>query len=104
MNRFQNADEAISIDLLKIDPAVEKKQREKLAKLRASRAASEVETSLAALRRGAEGDANLMPLIISCARAYCTEGEIIGVLREVFGGIQGDGYSVADISLLFYPL
>jgi methylmalonyl-CoA mutase N-terminal domain/subunit len=85
MNRFQNADEAISIDLLKIDPTVEKKQQEKLAKLRASRAASEVEAGIAALRQGAEGDTNLMPLIISCARAYCTEGEIIGVLREVFG-------------------
>jgi methylmalonyl-CoA mutase, N-terminal domain len=85
MNRFQNADEAISIDLLKIDPVVEKKQRDKLAALRASRAASQVEASLTALKQGAEGDANLMPLIISCARAYCTEGEIIGVLREVFG-------------------
>jgi methylmalonyl-CoA mutase N-terminal domain/subunit len=85
VNRFQNENETLTIDLLKIDPAVERKQREKLAELRASRSASAVEESLAALRRGAEGDANLMPLIIACARAYCTEGEIIGVLRGVFG-------------------
>jgi methylmalonyl-CoA mutase N-terminal domain/subunit len=85
MNRLQNADETISIDLLKIDPGVEKKQLEKLAKLRASRSASEVDACLSALEQGAQGDANLMPLIVSCARAYCTEGEIIGVLRDVFG-------------------
>jgi methylmalonyl-CoA mutase, N-terminal domain len=85
LNRFQNEDETLSIDLLRIDPAVERKQREKLAELRSSRSAPEVESCLAALRRGAEGDANLMPLILSCARAYCTEGEIIGALREVFG-------------------
>ncbi len=85
VNRYQNEDDTISIDLLKIDPAVEKRQQEKLAKLRSSRSAPEAEACLAALEEGARGDANLMPLIISCARAYCTEGEIIGVLREVLG-------------------
>ena len=85
VNRFQNPGETLTMDLLKIDPAVERRQRERLAELRASRASSEVESSLAALKEGAEGDANLMPLIISCARAYCTEGEIIGALREIFG-------------------
>ncbi len=85
VNRFQNEDETLSIDLLKIDPAVERKQRERLGELRSSRSASETEASLSSLKEGARGDANLMPLIITCARAYCTEGEIIGALREVFG-------------------
>ncbi len=85
VNRFQNEDETLSIDLLKIDPTVEKRQREGLAQLRSSRSAAQVEACLAALKEGARGDANLMPPIISCARAYCTEGEIIGALREVFG-------------------
>jgi len=85
VNRFQNENETLTIDLLKIDPAVERKQREKLAGLRSSRSASEVEGCLSALSEGAAGDANLMPLILSCARAYCTEGEIIGTLRDVFG-------------------
>jgi methylmalonyl-CoA mutase N-terminal domain/subunit len=44
-----------------------------------------VSDTLAALKEGAEGDANLMPLIIECARAYCTVGDIIGALKEVFG-------------------
>ena len=85
VNRYRNEDETLSIELLKIDPAVEKKQRERLAELRASRAASEVDAGLEALKEGARGDANLIPLILACARAYCTEGEIIGALREVFG-------------------
>jgi methylmalonyl-CoA mutase, N-terminal domain len=85
LNRFQNESETLSIDLLRIDPAVEKRQRGRLADLRASRSFSEVDSCLAALKEGAEGDANLMPLILACARAYCTEGEIIGTLREVFG-------------------
>lgn len=85
VNRFQNEDETLSIDLLKIDPAVERKQRKRLARLRSKRSSSRMEEALAALREGAERDANLMSLIIACARAYCTEGEIIGALREVFG-------------------
>jgi methylmalonyl-CoA mutase, N-terminal domain len=85
VNFFQNPEEELSMDLLKIDPATEKKQRERLAKLRSARSASEVDRALEALRQGAEGDANLMPLIIDCARSYCTEGEIIDTLRGVFG-------------------
>ncbi|MBC7248141.1 MAG: methylmalonyl-CoA mutase family protein [Actinobacteria bacterium] len=85
VNRYQHENESLDIEILKIDPAVERRQRERLAELRASRSAAEVEKALEELREGARGDANLMPLIIACARAYCTEGEIIGALREVFG-------------------
>ncbi len=85
VNRYRNQEETISIELLKIDPAVERKQRERLAELRSSRSSSEMDACLEALKEGARGDANLMPLILACARAYCTEGEIIGSLREVFG-------------------
>lgn len=85
VNFFQNPDETLSIDLLQIDPAVERKQQEKLDRLRATRSAARVTETLDALKLGAEGDANLMPLIIDCSRAYCTEGEIIETLRGVFG-------------------
>ncbi len=85
VNRYRNENETLSIELLKIDPVVEMKQRQRLAELRASRSSAQVDASLEALKEGARGDANLMPLIIDCARAYCTEGEIIGTLREVFG-------------------
>ena len=36
-------------------------------------------------RTAAEGNDNLMPYILDCARVYCTEGEICGELRKVFG-------------------
>ncbi len=85
VNRFRDPEEALDIEILKIDPQVEKKQKERLTRLRAERSASEVERALEALKEGARGDANLMPLIIDCARAYCTEGEIISALKEVFG-------------------
>ncbi|WP_287153835.1 methylmalonyl-CoA mutase family protein [Candidatus Solincola tengchongensis] len=85
VNRFQDPEEDLGIEILKIDPEVERKQKERLSRLRAERSAAEVDRTLAALKEGARGDANLMPLIIECARAYCTEGEIIKALKEVFG-------------------
>jgi len=85
VNRFESPDEGITMDLLKIDPEVERKQRKRLERLRSKRSASRVDSTLAALKVGAEGDTNLMPLIIDCARAYCTVGDIIGALKEVFG-------------------
>jgi methylmalonyl-CoA mutase, N-terminal domain len=47
-----------------------------------------VERSLADLRRAALGEANLMPPLIDCVRAYVTIGEMCDVLREVFGVYQ----------------
>lgn len=85
LNRYENPDEGVTIDLLKIDPEVERKQCKRLERLRSKRSASRVENTLEALKKGAKGDANLMPLIIACARAYCTVGDIIGALKEVFG-------------------
>lgn len=85
VNRYENPGESVNMELLKIDPEVERKQRRRLQRLRSKRSSSRVNDTLAALKEGAEGDANLMPLIIECARAYCTEGEIIGALKEVFG-------------------
>jgi methylmalonyl-CoA mutase N-terminal domain/subunit len=85
VNRYQSPEEGLAIDLLKIDPEVERKQRKRLERLKSKRSASRVTDTLEALKKGAEGDANLMPLIIDCARAYCTVGDIIGSLKEVFG-------------------
>ena len=54
-------------------------------KMRGSRDAPAVEKSLHALKTAAATEENLIPLLVDCARAYCTEGEIVGALREVFG-------------------
>jgi methylmalonyl-CoA mutase N-terminal domain/subunit len=72
-------------ELLRVDPALGKKQKEKLDRLRARRDNANVEQTLNRLRQGAAGTENLMPLILDCVRSYATIGEICGVLRQVFG-------------------
>ena len=53
--------------------------------VKARRDSGAVARTLDALKRGAAGDANTMPLMLDCARAYCTVGEISDALRDVFG-------------------
>ncbi len=71
--------------ILRIDPALEGKQADRLAATRAARDAAAAERSLSELKRVAATDENLMPSIIAAARARATEGEIIATLQEVFG-------------------
>ncbi|NLM65350.1 MAG: methylmalonyl-CoA mutase family protein [Firmicutes bacterium] len=90
LNEFTTEEEPPK-DLLKVDPAVGERQKAKLLELRATRDGSRVEASLGALRKAAEGDANLMPFILDAVRAYATLGEICGVLRAVFGEYKPSG-------------
>jgi methylmalonyl-CoA mutase N-terminal domain/subunit len=71
--------------ILKIDPASERKQVDRLAATRARRDGAAVASALAELKRVAAGEGNLMPPIIAAARARATEGEMIAALQEVFG-------------------
>jgi len=71
--------------LLRVDPEVGKRQAAKLAFLRQSRDNEQVQQVLAALKRGATGTNNLMPLIIDAVEAYATLGEISDAMRQVFG-------------------
>ena len=84
MNCYQS-DEPLSIPLLRLDPQGERRQRERLARLRQERASAAVESALAALRLAAQGSENLMPFILDAVRAYATLGEICRVLRQVWG-------------------
>jgi len=47
--------------------------------------AAEADDAVIALKEAATTDVNLMEPLIACARARCTEGEIVGALRQVFG-------------------
>jgi methylmalonyl-CoA mutase N-terminal domain/subunit len=87
LNRFQ-VEEEKPTNLLRVDPAVRVSQIEKLEKLRAERDANTVEKTLSDLRQGAEGQENLMPLILEAVKSYATLGEICNVLRGVFGEYQ----------------
>lgn len=72
-------------ELLRVDPSLGKVQRAKLEALRQRRDNDKVQAALEALRAGAKGTDNLMPLILDAVRVYATIGEICGVLREEFG-------------------
>jgi methylmalonyl-CoA mutase N-terminal domain/subunit len=72
--------------ILKIDPALERKQVARVQAVRARRDAVRVERALEAVREAAAQDrANLMPPLIEAARAEATEGEIVDALQRVFG-------------------
>jgi methylmalonyl-CoA mutase N-terminal domain/subunit len=74
------------IPTLRIDPELERKQRGRLAAVRARRDGAAVERALTTLRAGAATErANLMPALLDCARAHASEGEIVRALQDVFG-------------------
>ncbi len=85
VNRFVAEDEE-PIPTLRIDPALERKQLDRLQSARAKRDGAAVEASLAALREhAAHEDRNLMEPLLLCARAHASEGEIVESLQQVFG-------------------
>jgi methylmalonyl-CoA mutase N-terminal domain/subunit len=85
INGFVNEKKDDKMDLLKIDPEVERAQVRKLTALKQSRDNIRVQTTLTDLKETAQGTDNLIPKIMDAVRAYATEGEIIAVLKDVFG-------------------
>jgi methylmalonyl-CoA mutase N-terminal domain/subunit len=85
VNRYEVEGEQ-PVEILRIDPALERKQIERVQGLRARRDSAAVESTVAALKEaaGREG-VNLMPLILECSRAYVTMGEMCDALRDVWG-------------------
>jgi methylmalonyl-CoA mutase, N-terminal domain len=85
VNRYQLEQES-EIELLRVDPALEQKQVDRVQAVRARRDSAAVERSLAALKEASlRDDANLMPLLIEASRAYVTMGEMCDALRETWG-------------------
>ncbi len=85
VNRYVQEDER-PLEILKIDPALERKQVERVQALRARRDSAAVEAALARLREdAAHEDRNLMEPIMDASRAYVTMGEMCDALREVWG-------------------
>jgi methylmalonyl-CoA mutase N-terminal domain/subunit len=73
------------MEILRIDAALERKQIGRVRAVRARRDAAAVEAVLARLQAAAAGEENLMPLLLECARAHATEGEIVDALQAVWG-------------------
>jgi methylmalonyl-CoA mutase N-terminal domain/subunit len=84
VNRF-TVEEASRSDMLRVDPAIEAQQVERLERLRASRDAGEVERGLAGVRAAAEGSENTLPAIRVALAAFATVGEVSDALRDVWG-------------------
>ncbi|MDH5482841.1 MAG: methylmalonyl-CoA mutase family protein [Candidatus Bathyarchaeota archaeon] len=84
-NEYMIKEEKYPIELLRIDPRVEKEQVARLQKLRRERDNKKVKEVLEKLHYAAEKDENLMPTIIEAVKAYVTLGEITEVLRKVYG-------------------
>ncbi|MBS7615659.1 methylmalonyl-CoA mutase family protein [Candidatus Bathyarchaeota archaeon] len=85
VNDYTIEDEECPVKLLRVDPNVEKKQVERLQKLKRERDSRKVKEVLEKLHYAAEKDENLMPTIIEAVKAYVTLGEITEVLRKVYG-------------------
>jgi methylmalonyl-CoA mutase N-terminal domain/subunit len=84
VNEF-TVEEETTLRRLKVDPVVQKRQIERLQALRGRRDSEKVQSLLTRLKETAQGEGNLLPIILECVEAYATLGEICGVLREVFG-------------------
>ncbi len=78
-------DKPLTIPLLEMDPEGYKRQAKRLAEVRATRDKGRVGQTLDRLRIACQGTENTMPYILDAVRAYATLGEIIGVMKEVFG-------------------
>lgn len=87
VNAYQTDDE-IKPELLRVDPAIEAAQRQRLADLRATRDNERVSALRARIAAAAKTNENLMPLFIEAVEHDVTLGEICHTLRDVFGEYQ----------------
>ncbi|MCX4828935.1 methylmalonyl-CoA mutase family protein [Streptomyces sp. NBC_00006] len=84
VNRYQ-LDEEEPYEPLRVDPAIEAQQAERLAKLRAERDQGAVDAALAALKKAAEGEDNVLYPMKDALRARATVGEVCDALRGIWG-------------------
>ena len=86
VNAFVHDDEQVEMDLLKITQEMEREQARSVQKVRENRDASAVRATLERLQRACRDPKdNVMPHLIACVNAYCTEGEIVEAMVEVYG-------------------
>jgi methylmalonyl-CoA mutase, N-terminal domain len=88
VNRQVHDDET-PLPILRIDPALERKQIDRVQAARARRDGAAVEATLTRLREDAAQDRrNLMPALLECTRAHATEGEMVQALQDVWGSYR----------------
>jgi methylmalonyl-CoA mutase N-terminal domain/subunit len=85
VSRYERPGEEITMKLLKIDPALEKKQLQRLERARNMQNGSAVRSALEKVRQSARKNENLIPAVIDATREYATIGQIFDVFRDVYG-------------------
>ena len=80
------------VDILKVDPESERRQKERLAKFKANRDQAGVDAKLEALREVARGDGNLLHPIREALAANASIGEVCNAMRDVFGEYKGGAF------------
>jgi methylmalonyl-CoA mutase N-terminal domain/subunit len=88
VNQFTEGNQDSDIEILKISAEPEKRQRERLANLRASRDTAHAQKCLDRLREAARRDQNVIEPMLECVRAYCTLFEIRRALEDVYGAYR----------------
>lgn len=91
VNKFRSSSE-IPYGAFRIDPEMEKRQIERLARVKKDRNNKRVAEVLDYVREVAEGEENLVPPVLEAIRVYCSVGEICDVLRGVFGEYKAREY------------
>jgi methylmalonyl-CoA mutase N-terminal domain/subunit len=83
--------EALPVELLQMDPALEEKQIERLSRVKNQRNQPRVKESLEQLGEAASGNKNVMPFLIDAVKEYATLQECCDVFRKVFGTYRDPG-------------
>ena len=89
VNRY-NTEELPVEGLMRVDEEAARQQIARLERLRRERDGVASQAALSRLADAARSDANTVPAILECVEAYCTLGEMSGVLREAFGEQEGE--------------
>ena len=83
VNAYKTAEPPVTV--MRVDPALEAAQVARLKAFRAARDGTAAKQAVDAVRAGARGTENLMPLILAAVKAHATLGEISDAMRDVFG-------------------
>jgi len=90
VNAYQS-DDALRLEALTVDPAIEQEQRQRLSGARSRRDSANTNRLLDGLEHAARGTENLLPHFVHCLQADATLGEMCGRLRDVWGEYRPTG-------------
>jgi methylmalonyl-CoA mutase N-terminal domain/subunit len=85
MNQYTDESSSTPVPVFQIDPAIERRQIERVRAVRASRSEHEWRLALDDIAHAAKGETNLVPLIVAAVEKRATLGEIADTLRGIFG-------------------